>query len=215
MIQFSFFFADIVNSIGLSLSLSFFSFANHNNTKRNQFYLYIRGVSDVSTRELRLSFPNLLVIGATVCSKRQHSISIACLHLRKSQYWQIDSGQTSSEHASAFRLVVRLSRDLLDEYVLSDISLVVHAYATVDEEFQNYDTSGHLLYLLFKLNELTLGHFQHSLILIGHQAFFNLPSMSQIEAELGVLTPTTLFIPAYTRSEVVSILQQILLRRFP
>lgn len=78
----------------------------------------------------------------------------------------------------------------------------------------NYDTSGHLLYLLFKLNELTLGHFQHSLILIGHQAFFNLSTMSQIEAELGVLTPTTLFVPAYTRPEVVSILQQTLLRRF-
>ena len=78
----------------------------------------------------------------------------------------------------------------------------------------NYDTSGHLLYLLFKLNELTLGHFQHSLILIGHQAFFNLPQMSRIEAELGVLTPTTLFVPAYTRPEVVSILQQVLLRKF-
>ncbi|CAF3668166.1 unnamed protein product [Adineta steineri] len=74
----------------------------------------------------------------------------------------------------------------------------------------NYDTTGHLLYLLFKLNELTLGNFHHSLVLIGHQPFYLLPQMNQIEAELGVLTPTTVFIPAYTRTEIIAILQNIL-----
>ncbi|CAF0937550.1 unnamed protein product [Rotaria sp. Silwood1] len=74
----------------------------------------------------------------------------------------------------------------------------------------NYDTTGHLLYLLFKLNELTLGYFHHTLILIGHQPFYQLPHMNQIEVELGVLTPTTIFIPAYTRTEIVTILQNIL-----
>ncbi|CAF5032441.1 unnamed protein product, partial [Rotaria sp. Silwood1] len=68
----------------------------------------------------------------------------------------------------------------------------------------------HLLYLLFKLNELTLGYFHHTLILIGHQPFYQLPHMNQIEVELGVLTPTTIFIPAYTRTEIVTILQNIL-----
>ncbi|CAF3751892.1 unnamed protein product [Rotaria sordida] len=74
----------------------------------------------------------------------------------------------------------------------------------------NYDTTGHLLYLLFKLNELTLGYFHHTLILIGHQPFYQLPQMNQIEAELGVLTPITIFVPAYTRTEIVTILQNIL-----
>ncbi|CAF4132350.1 unnamed protein product, partial [Rotaria sp. Silwood2] len=74
----------------------------------------------------------------------------------------------------------------------------------------NYDTTGHLLYLLFKLNELTLGYFHHSLILIGHQPFYQLSQMNQIEAELGVLTPITIFVPAYTRMEIVTILQNIL-----
>jgi Cdc6-like AAA superfamily ATPase len=76
----------------------------------------------------------------------------------------------------------------------------------------NYDTTGHLLYLLFKLNELTLGYFQHSFIFIGHQPFYQLPHMNQIETELGVLTPITLFVPAYTRTEIVTILQNILTR---
>ncbi|CAF1010191.1 unnamed protein product [Adineta ricciae] len=73
----------------------------------------------------------------------------------------------------------------------------------------NYDTNGHLLYLLFKLNELTLGYFHHSLILIGHQPFYQLPHMNQIEAELGVLTPIAIFVPAYTRAEIVTILQNM------
>ncbi|CAF0804971.1 unnamed protein product [Adineta ricciae] len=73
----------------------------------------------------------------------------------------------------------------------------------------NYDTNGHLLYLLFKLNELTLGYFHHSLILIGHQPFYQLPHMNKIEAELGVLTPIAIFVPAYTRAEIVTILQNM------
>ncbi|CAF5047537.1 unnamed protein product, partial [Rotaria sp. Silwood1] len=44
-------------------------------------------------------------------------------------------------------------------------------------------------------------YFHHTLILIGHQPFYQLPHMNQIEVELGVLTPTTIFIPAYTRTE--------------
>ncbi len=36
--------------------------------------------------------------------------------------------------------------------------------------------------------------------------------MNQIEAELGVLTPITIFVPAYTRTEIVTILQNILTR---
>ena len=77
----------------------------------------------------------------------------------------------------------------------------------------NFDTSGHLLYLLFKLNELTLGHFNSTLILIGHQPFHQLPQMNQIEAELGVLNPISIFVPAYTRAEIVTILQQTLTRK--
>ena len=77
----------------------------------------------------------------------------------------------------------------------------------------NYDSTGHLLYLLFKLNELTLGHFPHTLILIGHQPLYHLSQMNQIEAELGVLTPISIFVPAYTRTEIVTILQDILTSR--
>lgn len=77
----------------------------------------------------------------------------------------------------------------------------------------NYDNTGYLLYLLFKLNELTLGYFHHSLILIGHQPFYQLPQISQIEAELGVLTPISLFVPAYTRAEIAGILQVVFKRR--
>ena len=80
------------------------------------------------------------------------------------------------------------------------------------ERLLNSDTTGHLLYLLFKLNELTLGYFPHSLILIGHQPFYQLPQMNQIETELGVLTPIMIFLPAYTRTEIVTILQNILTR---
>ncbi len=109
--------------------------------------------------------------------------------------------------------MVRLSRDLFIKYVLSYIYFVVNkSIDTINEKFQNYDSTGHLLYLLFKLNELTLGYFHHSLILIGHQPFYQLPQMNQIEAELGVLTPLTIFIPAYTRTEIVTILQNILIR---
>ena len=77
----------------------------------------------------------------------------------------------------------------------------------------NTDSTGHFLYLLFKLNELTLGHFQHSMIFIGHQPFYQMARVSQIEAELGVLTPIQIFVPAYTRTEIVSILQHILIRK--
>ncbi len=62
------------------------------------------------------------------------------------------------------------------------------------------------------MNELTLGYFHHSLILIGHQPFYQLPQINQIEAELGVLTPITIFVPAYTRTEIITILQNILAR---
>ena len=37
--------------------------------------------------------------------------------------------------------------------------------------------------------------------------------MNQIETELGVLTPITIFVPAYTRTEIVTILQNILTRK--
>jgi Cdc6-like AAA superfamily ATPase len=106
-----------------------------------------------------------------------------------------------------------LSRNIFIKYVLSYISLIIsYSFDTINEKFQNYDSTGHVLYLLFKLNELTLGYFHHSLILIGHQPFYQLPQMNQIEAELGVLTPLTIFIPAYTRTEIVTILQNILTR---
>jgi hypothetical protein len=106
-----------------------------------------------------------------------------------------------------------LSRNIFIKYVLSYISLIIsYSFDTINEKFQNYDSTGHVLYLLFKLNELTLGYFHHSLILIGHQPFYQLPQMNQIEAELGVLTPLTIFIPAYTRTEIVTILQSILTR---
>ena len=49
------------------------------------------------------------------------------------------------------------------------------------------------------------------MILIGHQPFYQLPKMNQIEIELGVLTPIIIFIPAYTRAEIVTILQNILI----
>jgi len=106
-----------------------------------------------------------------------------------------------------------LSRNLFIEYVLSYILIIIiNKSNNINEKFQNYDTTGHLLYLLFKLNELTLGYFHHSLILIGHQPFYQLPQMNQIEAELGVLTPITIFVPAYTRTEIITILQNILAR---
>lgn len=110
--------------------------------------------------------------------------------------------------------MVGLSRNLFIKYVLSYISLIViNQSKFISKKFQNYDTTAHLLYLLFKLNELTLGYFQHTLILIGHQPFYQLPQMNQTEAELGVLTPTTIFVPAYTRTEIVAILQNILTRK--
>ena len=110
--------------------------------------------------------------------------------------------------------MVRLSRDLFIEYVLSSLSLVIScSIGSFDENIQNTDSSGHLLYLLFKLNELTLGYFAHSLVFIGHQPFYQLPPINQIEAELGVLTPITIFVPAYTRTEIGSILQMILTRK--
>lgn len=110
--------------------------------------------------------------------------------------------------------MVRLSRDLFIEYVLSNLSFGFRCFiSSIDKKFQNADTSGHLLYLLFKLNELTLGYFNHSLIFIGHQPFYQLPQINQIEAELGVLTPITIFVPAYTRTEIGSILQVILTRK--
>lgn len=77
----------------------------------------------------------------------------------------------------------------------------------------NYDTTGHLIYLLFKLNELTLGNFHYSLVLIGHQPFHQISQVKQIEAELGVLLPITIFVPAYTRTEIVAILQNTLIRK--
>jgi len=77
----------------------------------------------------------------------------------------------------------------------------------------NNDSTGHLLYLLFKLNELTLGYFHHSIIFISHQPFYQLQQVNHIECELGVLTPITIFVPAYTRTEIVMILQNILTRK--
>lgn len=107
-----------------------------------------------------------------------------------------------------------MSRDLFHEYVLSGISLSIgRTIDSFDEKFQNADTSGHLLYLLFKLNELTLGYFSHTLICIGHRPFYQLAQINQIEAELGVLTPITIFVPAYTRTEIANILQMILTRK--
>jgi hypothetical protein len=104
-----------------------------------------------------------------------------------------------------------LSRNIFIEYVLSYISLIfIDKFYFINKKFQNYDTTGHLLYLLFKLNELTLGYFHHSFIFIGHQPFYQLPQMNQIEAELGVLTPISIFVPAYTRTEIINILQNIL-----
>ena len=106
-----------------------------------------------------------------------------------------------------------MSRNLFIKYVLLYISIIIiNEYNSTNEKFENYDTTGHLLYLLFKLNELTLGYFHHTLILIGHQPFYQLPQMNQIEAELGVLTPITIFVPAYTRTEIITILQNILTR---
>jgi Cdc6-like AAA superfamily ATPase len=107
-----------------------------------------------------------------------------------------------------FNDFVRILRENMIEKKMKYFFVVLHHI----ELLLNYDSTGHVLYLLFKLNELTLGYFHHSLILIGHQPFYQLPQMNQIEAELGVLTPLTIFIPAYTRTEIVTILQSILTR---
>jgi len=77
------------------------------------------------------------------------------------------------------------------------------------ESLVKFDENGHFLYLLFKLKELTLGHFHHSLILIGHQPFHQLTSVNRIEMELGVLTPIEIFVPSYSRNEIGTILQLI------
>ena len=107
-----------------------------------------------------------------------------------------------------FNDFIRILRDLS----IRNISNRTYYFVVLHhiELLLNYDTNGHLLYLLFKLNELTLGYFHHSLILIGHQPFYQLPKMNQIEAELGPLTPIIIFVPAYTRAEIVTILQNSL-----
>lgn len=116
----------------------------------------------------------------------------------------------------SFHDFVRALRDFsIDESNGKKKKSKTHFFVVIHhlEILLNYDNSGHLLYLLFKLNELTFGNFPHTLVLIGHQPFYQLPQINQIEAELGVLTPISIFVPAYTKQEIVSILQQIITRK--
>ncbi|CAF0778582.1 unnamed protein product [Didymodactylos carnosus] len=71
-----------------------------------------------------------------------------------------------------------------------------------------YDTSSTLLYILFKLEELTLDYFKYTLIMISNKSFNNLITEHTIEADLGSLLPITIFFSAYTRTELNGILQQ-------
>jgi Cdc6-like AAA superfamily ATPase len=122
---------------------------------------------------------------------------------------------TSIPSMKNFNDFVRVLRDHLIEEINTKKKKSKSYYFVVFHHIElllNYDSTGHILYLLFKLNELTLGYFNHSLILIGHQPFYQLPQMNRIEAELGVLTPINIFVPAYTRTEISTILQNSLIR---
>ena len=123
----------------------------------------------------------------------------------------LPNGPTPSGSMKNFNDFLRVLRDWAakKKKTKTHFFLVLHHV----ELLLSGDTNGHFLYLLFKLKELTFGHFQHSLVLIGHQPFAQLPPIGQIETELGVLTPISIFVPAYTRAEINTILQTIFKRK--